>query len=31
MAIAKDIVKAHDGDIKISSIVGEGTEIEVVL
>ena len=31
MAIAKDIVKAHSGDIKISSKLGEGTEIEVIL
>ncbi|MCM1992203.1 HAMP domain-containing sensor histidine kinase [Oceanirhabdus seepicola] len=31
MAIAKDIVKAHGGNIKISSKLGEGTEIEVIL
>ncbi len=31
MAIAKDIVKAHGGDIKISSKLGKGTEIEVIL
>ncbi|QEK11833.1 HAMP domain-containing histidine kinase [Crassaminicella thermophila] len=31
MAIAKEIVKAHGGDIKIRSILGEGTEIEVIL
>ncbi|MCY6485762.1 HAMP domain-containing sensor histidine kinase [Clostridium aestuarii] len=31
MAIAKEIIKAHDGDIKISSVLGEGTEIEVML
>ncbi|WP_432403252.1 ATP-binding protein [Wukongibacter sp. M2B1] len=31
MAIAKEIVKAHGGDIKISSIIGEGTEIEIIL
>ncbi|WP_334307065.1 ATP-binding protein [Vallitalea guaymasensis] len=31
MAIAKDIVKAQGGDIKISSIINEGTEIEIIL
>lgn len=31
MAIAKEIVKAHGGDIKISSMLGEGTEIEVIV
>ncbi|WBW97775.1 HAMP domain-containing sensor histidine kinase [Oceanirhabdus sp. W0125-5] len=31
MAIAKDIVKAHGGDIKLSSKLGKGTEIEVIL
>lgn len=30
MAIAKDIVKAHGGDIKIRSKLGEGTEIEII-
>lgn len=31
MAIAKDIVKAHGGNIKISSALGEGTKAEVIL
>lgn len=31
MAIAKEVVKAHGGDVKISSTLGAGTEIEVVL
>jgi len=31
MAIAKDIVKAHGGDIKISSTLGSGTKAEVIL
>ncbi|WP_099189645.1 sensor histidine kinase [Tepidibacter mesophilus] len=31
MAIAKEIVKAHGGDIKINSKLGQGTEIEVIL
>ncbi|GMQ58163.1 HAMP domain-containing sensor histidine kinase [Vallitalea sediminicola] len=31
MAIAKDIVKAQGGDIKISSIINKGTEIEIIL
>ncbi|GAA0181960.1 HAMP domain-containing sensor histidine kinase [Clostridium sediminicola] len=31
MAIAKEIVVAHGGDIQIKSTLGEGTEIEVVL
>lgn len=31
MAIAKDIIKAHDGDIRISSKLGEGTEIKIIL
>jgi len=31
MAIAKEIVKAHGGDIKITSILGEYTETEVIL
>ncbi|CAH2213586.1 sensor histidine kinase [Tepidibacter aestuarii] len=31
MAISKEIVNAHDGNIKINSKPGEGTEIEVIL
>ncbi|ABR47868.1 integral membrane sensor signal transduction histidine kinase [Alkaliphilus metalliredigens QYMF] len=31
MAIARDIVTAHNGSIKIKSQLGEGTEIEVIL
>lgn len=31
MAIARDIVKAHDGEIKILSELGRGTEIEINL
>ncbi|MBF8983716.1 HAMP domain-containing histidine kinase [Lutibacter sp. B2] len=31
MAIAKEIVQAHGGDIKINSMLGAGTEIEVIL
>ncbi|MBU3145475.1 sensor histidine kinase KdpD [Clostridium sp. CF012] len=31
MAIASDIVKAHDGEIKIASELGRGTEIEIYL
>ncbi|WFD10235.1 sensor histidine kinase [Tepidibacter hydrothermalis] len=31
MAIAKEIVKAHGGDIKINSKLGQGTQIEVIL
>ncbi len=31
MAIAKDIVEAHDGSINIKSQVGVGTEIEIIL
>ncbi|MBZ9621917.1 ATP-binding protein [Clostridium sp. FP2] len=31
MAIANDIVKAHDGEIKILSELYQGTEIEIYL
>lgn len=31
MAIAKDIIKAHDGVINIKSQIGIGTEIEIIL
>ncbi len=31
MAIAKEIIAAHDGNIKINSMLGDGTEIEVIL
>jgi signal transduction histidine kinase len=31
MAIANDIVRAHDGEIKILSEIGKGTEIEIFL
>lgn len=31
MAIAKDIVTSHGGEIKINSMLGQGTEIEVIL
>lgn len=31
MAIAMDIARAHGGDIRVSSIFGEGTETEIIL
>ena len=31
MAIAENIIKAHDGDININSKLGVGTEIEIIL
>lgn len=31
MSIAKEIVNAHDGDIKISSTLGKGTDIKIIL
>ena len=31
MAIAKEIVNAHDGDISVSSEVGVGTVVKIVL
>jgi signal transduction histidine kinase len=31
MAIARDIVEAHNGSIKIKSQLGVGTEIEIIL
>lgn len=31
MSIAKEIVNAHGGDIKISSILGKGTDIKIIL
>ena len=31
MSIVKEIVNAHDGDIKISSTLGKGTDIKIIL
>ena len=31
MSIVKQIVNAHNGDIKINSILGKGTDIEIIL
>lgn len=31
MSIAKEIVSAHGGDIKISSILGKGTDLKIIL
>uniref|UniRef100_UPI00403F0263 sensor histidine kinase n=1 Tax=Paenibacillus sp. FSL K6-1096 TaxID=2921460 RepID=UPI00403F0263 len=31
MSIAKTIVEAHGGEIKVHSVVGQGTEFEIVL
>jgi len=31
MAIAKDIIQKHGGDITIQSIIGEGTTIDIQL
>lgn len=31
MAISRDIVKAHNGDIKVESNIGSGTKIEIIL
>ena len=29
MAISKDIIKAHDGELAISSVIGHGTTIDI--
>ena len=31
LAVADEIIKLHDGEIKISSVLGEGTTVKIIL